>query len=186
MKKDITIFSNYYDSEREKYTREFLFEDSERANDEGWESPDDIPDSVVWEEMNFEDEINWQDTSAELDNFFEGKTLLITGDCGLWYGTREAGTVGTVKDLRKCWEDCGYIHIFDLNGHFHITCSHHDGTNHFEVKILTERGINRYNNWNSNWNDKTTEQEVHGILYNNSCYSVIPHFAKKVYGCKTR
>lgn len=57
----------------------------------------------------------------------------------------------------KAMTDCDYFRIYDENGHMYLTCSHHDGTNHFEIKIVTEKG-----------------------------YTVLPRFAEKIYGCKAR
>lgn len=178
------IFSNYYDSDREKATREFLLE--ERGEDNGWESIDDIPDSEVWEEMNFSEEIEWEDAKSELKNFFEDKEILVIGTVGRWNGTYSAGKVISYNELHKCWSDCDYVEIYDEDGHMHINASHHDGNNHFEVKILTEKGRDYYSRWNENWNDSRSEQEIHTKLAENSKYTHIPHFAREVYGCKTR
>lgn len=182
------IYSNYYDSDREKYTREYLFE--EYATEEGWETIDDIPDNRVWEEMNFNDEIEWDDARAEMRNFFEGKTLLVTGYAGTWRGNLAGGAIIGYDELWKCWEHCDYVEIYDEGGHFYINSTHHDGTNSWEIRILTEQGINAYDNWNygynrGKWND-LNEREVHEKLAENSKYTHIPHFAREVYGCKTR
>lgn len=178
------IFSNYYDSDREKATREFLLED--RGEDNGWETIDDIPDSEVLEEMNFSEEIEWGNTKADLKNFFEDEEILVIGTVGRWNGTYSAGKIISYDELHKCWSDCDYLEIYDEDGHMHINASHHDGNNHFEVKILTKRGRDYYSRWNENWNDSRSEQEIHTKLAESSRYTHIPHFAREVYGCKTR
>lgn len=178
------IFSNYYDSDREKATREFLLE--EYGKDNGWETIDDIPDSEVFEEMNFIESEEWENVKSELENFFEDEEILVIGTVGRWNGTYSAGKVISYDELHKCWSDCYYVEIYDEDGHMHINASHHDGNNHFEVKILTEKGRDYYSRWNENWNDSRSEQEIHTKLAESSRYTHIPHFAREVYGCKTR
>lgn len=106
------------------------------------------------------------------------------GHCGLWYGNRAAGTI--FDDFGQMFatttQDCDYWKIYDVNGHLYLECSHHDGTNHFEIKRITNKGVAYLKNWESNWSDKRSEQYVHEKIM--SRYSVLPRFAEKVYGCK--
>ena len=179
------LFNNYYDSEREQYARENILED--RGEDNGWENVDDIPDEEVWDELNFQEEIEWEETISDLKRFFDGKTLLVTGTVGTWQGNFAGGKVLTVENISDCWKNCDYIEIYDENGHFYIRSSHHDGTNLFEVKVLTEKGADMWDKYEYDyiWRDLSI-QDVHGKLYNNSRYSHIPHYARNVWGCKTR
>lgn len=181
------LFSNYYDSDRENYIREWLMESRGEDNPD-WETLDDIPDEEVWEEMDFNSEIDWEDTQRELRNFFEGKTIIVVGKVGRWNGTFDAGKVISYNELYKCWNNCDYVEIYDEDGHMHISSSHHDGTNHFEVKVLTEKGVEVFDNWEYDCGKlkHLSEQEIHEKLFGNSRYSHIPHFAREVYGCKTR
>ena len=180
-----TIFNNYYSEEREKYTRERLMESRGDDNPE-WETLDDIPDSEVWDEMSFNEQIDWKEVTNELKRFFDDEEILVIGSVGRWDGTYAAGKVISYNELWKCWNDCDYVEIYDEDGHFYINASHHDGNNHFEVKLLTEEGIKYYSRWNENWNDSRSEQEIHAKLAESSYYTHIPHFAREVYGCKTR
>lgn len=174
------IFSNYYDEKREECAREFLFETLGEEN--GWESAEDIPENQVWDEMNFNEEVEFDDAMSELKHFFEDKTLVVTGTVGTWRGTFDGGKVMDIKNISDCWSSCDYIEIYDDGGHLHINCSHHDGNNHFEVKVLTEKGKEYYNNHYYN----RTDREMCTTLFGSSKYSHIPHFAREVYGCKTR
>lgn len=180
-----TIFSNYYSEEREKYIREWLME-SRGDDNPDWETIDDIPDSEVWDEMSFNEQIDWEEVTNELKRFFDDEEILVIGSVGRWDGTYAAGKVISYNELWKCWNDCDYVEIYDEDGHFYINASHHDGNNHFEVKLLTEEGIKYYSRWNENWNDSRSEQEIHTKLAESSRYTHIPHFAREVYGCKTR
>ena len=179
------IFSNYgYSDEYISETRQFIFD--EYGEYEEWESPDDIPDNRVWNTIYADEELCFEDAMRELEDFFKCEKLIITGRIGRWNGTFDGGKIMDIEDIHDCWKDCDYIEIYDEGGHLYIDSYHHDGGNHFEVKILTEKGIDYYDRWNYNWDDKRTDREVFTRLMKNSNYSHIPHFAKKVYGCKER
>ena len=148
----------------------------------------DIPESEIYEEINFLTEIYWDDERHMMENYFDGKMLLVCGNVGRWNGNFAAGKIIDYSELWKCWADCDYISIYDEGGHFYIEASHHDGTNCFEVKILTEKGAEIYDRWEnycSRWED-LNEREVHERLWKNAKYTHIPHYAREVFGCKTR
>lgn len=178
------IFNNYYNAAFENEVRNDLFQ--QYREEEQWGDVNSVPDERVWEEMNFLNDIYFDDAMHELKHFFEGKALLVCGDVGRWNGSRSAGKVIDVDELYKCWTDCDYISIYDEDGHLFIKASHHDGTNFWEVKILTETGCDKYANWYDSWNSSPTEEEIHNELWDNPAYTHIPHFAKIVYGCTTR
>ena len=177
-----TIFDNYDVSAAYSYALENLIEN------EIYDDIEEVPESAVWDEVYEMENINWDDARREMEQFFDGKMLLVGGSVGRWDGTYAAGKVIKYEDLWKCWQDCDYISIYDQGGHFHIEASHHDGTNHFEVKILTEKGAELYDRWDYDWTiwQNCSEREVHEKLWKNTKYSHIPHFARDVYGCKTR
>lgn len=120
----------------------------------------------------------------ELDNFFEDKEIICFGSIGRWNGVYRGGKIfGDFKDaFYSMIKDCWYYKIYDENGHLFVHCTHHDGSCTFEIKILNDKGVDYYRNWNE-WvipSDKRTEQEVHNQIIKR--YSVLPNFAHKVYG----
>lgn len=144
--------------------------------DENWEPTD----NDIWEELNFQDQINWDEFECELKNFMDGHYFILQGTIGTWLGTKEGGFVfDTVNELYKAWSDCDYLEFYDENGHLYIRCSHHDGNNHYEIKMLTRKG---YEYAYGNLLDRRT---LHNRLMK-SPYSVLPNFAHKVYGYKVR
>ena len=177
-----TIYDNYDFEMWEECARESILD---RRADDGDDNTE-ISDGELWDEVSFLQEIYWDDERAMMQDFFDGKTLLVCGSLGLWDGRFAAGKVISYQDLWKCWEDCDYIQIYDEGGHFYITGIHHDGRNCFEVKLLTEKGVEYYDRWENNWNDNRSEQEIHEALWKNSKYTHIPHYAREVFGCKTR
>ena len=68
------------------------------------------------------------------------------------------------------FEHCDYIKIWMENGHFYVKGSHHDGTDEVEVKEITDRGNDYYDNWNYG-SDNRTEREVHHKMFTNSHYT---------------
>lgn len=130
------------------------------------------------------DELDWDFTKNELKNFFDnGSTWLLRGQNERWTGTHEAGTI--FRDFMKMFltitKDCDYYRIYDENGHFHIECSHHDGTNRYEIRKLTNRGTTYLENWEDNFNDKRSEHYIHDKLMKPP-YSVLPQYARNIYG----
>ena len=168
------IYNNYDLWENEEAAREYLAEN-------GIENP---TDDQIWDELYYEDEMEWDAAKEELENFFDGKTWILVGEAGRWNGSYSVGTIfdDFMKMFYEAARDCDYIKIYDENGHFYLNCSHHDGSNFYEIKQITERGLAYYDNWENNWDDKRTEEYIHNQIMEK--YSTLPHFAHKVYGCK--
>lgn len=142
-----------------------------------------VTDDAIWNIINDGNMLNWKEVKEQLETFFDDGTWILRGTVERWDGTYEAGTIFTnfMCMYKEATKDCDCTHLYDQNGHFHIQCAHHDGTNHYEIRKLTDKGINYLMNWKQNWNDKRTEQYVRDKLIQK--YSVLPHFAYKVYGC---
>lgn len=172
-----TIYDNYnlWNDSNVKEAKEVLLER------DGNENPSD---NDIWDELNDEDNINWKEEKYELLKFFDdGSTWILRGTNGRWDGSHEAGTIFTdfMEMFNKAMKDCDYVKLYDENGHFYFQCSHHDGTNCYEIKKLIENGIKYLENWEYDWNDKRSERYIHDQIMKR--YSVLPHFAHKVYGC---
>lgn len=182
MRKNL-IFSNYNSDDYREGAIENLMENC------GYVSEEEIPESEIWNEIWFMQNDDWALESGEIDQYLAGKSLLVCGSVGLWDGRFAAGKIVSGGKLWDCLKDCDYMEIWDEGGHLHIKGSHHDGTNCFEVKVLTEKGEELWNKWCYDecprWNN-LSEREVHRKLWENSKYSHVPHFAKNVYGCSER
>lgn len=174
--KERIIFNNY-EVMSDEDVKELILEN-------GYEE-DEITDNLMWAYRNSEEEIAWEDAHYDLNKFFEGKTVGFFGEVGRWDGVYNAGKTGEFWNLYyKAIEDCDYIKIYDENGHLYLTCSHHDGTCHFEIKIITDKGNDYLNRWSWDLNDKRSLQHCHTQIFNR--YSILPRFAEKVYGCPPR
>lgn len=180
------LFSNYFCENDESgkdqydYAREYLFE--EYAEEEGWESENDVPDERVNKEVYFQSECDWDNFKYEFGKFIKDSNygFLLVGDVGTWRGKVAGGCyVYEFRDLYKFWDHCDYIKIYDEKGHLYIEASHHDGNNYAELKELTCKGSNYADNHRYD-----SDQEVHEKLFNSNFYTRLPHYAHKVWGCK--
>lgn len=160
--------------------REELAETQERQINE-------ITDNEIEEERYFLDYLNWQNIEQELAGYFSnGNHFIAVGTVGRWNGTFAGGKIfETLDELLTIAKDCDYLKFYDENGHLYLKCSHHDGTNEVEIKEITEKGWEYYENWNyGGWDDRRTEEYIHRQIFIK--YSKLPNFAHKYYGCKLR
>lgn len=145
---------------------------------------DEITDEMLMRWRYGEDEADWDCEKENLTQLFKGKTVGFFGEVGRWNGVYAAGKIGEFWELfEQAIEDCAYWKFYDENGHMYLTCSHHDGTCHFEIKEITDKGMKYLERWK--WSsDNRTEQYVHNQIYKR--YSKLPRMAEKVYGCRAK
>lgn len=148
--------------------------------------PEEITEAMIWDEIYQLDYMNWEADKERLTAFFENRACILCGCVGRWNGNFSAGTVfyDFMKMFYTAAKDCDYWKIWDENGHFYMKCSHHDGTNIFEIKEITDKGISLLGNWEYNYDDPRTEEEIHSTIFNNNFYSRLLHFAHTVFGCR--
>lgn len=138
-------------------------------------------DSDIMELLKFREEIDYQDFINEMTNFIDGNTFIIQGVIKAWDGKFKGGFIfDNINKLSEVWEKCDEIMIYDENGHLYIECSHHDGTNHYEIKMLNAKGERYYSD---HYLDE--DSKLHDRLMKPP-YSVLPNYAHKVWGCKKR
>lgn len=165
----------------DNYDMDVYFKDAEEClKESGEEFDDDEIENCAYDICAMDFDIALE----ELSRFFEDKEIICFGNIGRWDGVYSGGKIfGDFKDaFFSMIEDCWNYKIYDENGHLFVHCSHHDGSCNFEIKILNDKGVDYYRNWND-WvipNDKRTEREVHSQIIKR--YSTIPNFAHKVYG----
>lgn len=124
------IFSNYDIDSYYEDARQIL-------NDSGLEDPSESQISdEVYELMS----INFNEEFNNLKNFFGDIPVIAEGRLQRWNGIRSGFSV--FDNFLQMWhsmtKDCDYYEIYDCNGHLYIKCSHHDGTNLFEVRKVTK------------------------------------------------
>lgn len=104
-------------------------------------------DDITDEDASFLAEMDQQDDFesfvSELDGLADGHTLVALGQRGLWNGTQVSGFLAdSTQELveRAMQGGCEDLSVHDESGELHISASHHDGTNGWEVRILDDAG----------------------------------------------
>lgn len=133
-------------------------------------------------------ESEWSNEKRLLKEIFADNSVIALGSTERWTGRRSGGQIYSSFDefFSSFTKDCDYFHLWDENGHLYMECSHHDGTNCCEIKIVTSIGKNFYENWNYDYDRrlfKYSHFEILEKIFNNSKYSQLPRFAHKAYGC---
>ena len=162
-----------------------MFEDAKKALIEELRKPGTSwtpSDEQVWEEVYQQDTFAFEDFSNEMREFISWGTFILQGTCGTWRGNFKGGFVcGSFNELSKAWRGCETIEVYDENGHLYIDCSHHDGSDSYEVRMLTEKGI-AFMERNEGL---MSDEDLHDKLMR-SPYSVLPNYVWKMYGAKRR
>lgn len=176
MKNKTYVFYNNMETRSFEATKDYLFETF--AEEEGWLSIDEIPDCVVYHEIELEQRSEWDDFMADLDYIFSKDTYLLTGTCGRWNGPAEGSKFITSKDeLLDCIRHLDYIKFYDKDGHFYIRGYHHDGSDSYEMKRLTKKGYEFANN-----NFFAQDRDLHTTIMNTNFFSALPRIAERLYG----
>ena len=146
-----------------------------------------IPDEISDEDLyNYIDDCISEDFSilmSEIRHYERThgeKEYVIVADLGLWNGRQAGGRIikGLSSAIRKTFEDYNTVEM--KGNRLTTTCIHHDGTNFFEIKELTPRGVTFKNNGGK----KLTDRELHHKLFTDSHYSREVTMFKDIYGWK--
>ncbi len=137
---------------------------------------EDTPDEIIYMMFSESESEHWDNAKRELEDDLEDyPALLVVGTCGRWDGTFAGGEV--CKDLdevfNKVFKDCTYRKVWYKKGHLYVMGSHHDGTNEYEVKPVTEAGYKYYENWSLNYGPtkNLSEREIHRRMFRCSKYT---------------
>ena len=173
----IVYFSNYEDPNAEDNIRDFLF--NAYANDYGWESPYDIPDETIWNEMEYNqtDSIDefYDFLKYDFDKYIKSTPfgLILWGSVAAEYGSMDGGLIiGNANDLRNLLDGYEFVEIYSENRHLYIQCSGHDGTNYGEFREITEAGDNYIDR---NYYHQVSD-EVLLTVFDSNKYSRLPRF----------
>ena len=133
--------------------------------------PEDSED--YYEFVRRQNENDWDDFKANMAySAYKGQPCMITGTLGLWNGRPDIVPVkcdDIMEAIMKCLDN-RYAYECDIvlnDGHIDVNIHHHDGTNCFEIHLLSKRGI--------------TESE-RPIYKWEKDYEPKPYWFKKIYG----
>ena len=176
MKKKTTVLYNNIDTRDFENMREYLFETY--AEEEGWESIDEIPDCVVKHELDEEERREWDNFICDMDYVLSKDAYLLTGTCGRWNGPAEGGKfIRNTDDLINCICHLTYMKVIDEDGHLKIYGYHHDGSDSYELKKLTKKGYEFADRYYF-----ARDRQLHRTIMNNNFYSALPRIAERLYG----
>lgn len=161
------LFNNYDMEAYEEEAKEFYKEENEareRCGDPLIEYSDEDIYTMADEYCN----MDYENTLAELTSFFTKKkasSLIAAGSIGRWDGARigfstyKNDETGFKKMLDECMEDCDCCKIESHDdGTLTLDCTHHDGTNHFEILLASNKAIEEIDEWD----EERSEESVSG------------------------
>lgn len=117
----------------------------------GLEPDEEIDDQSYWDWVGDCIRSYWEDFKYECNKHLMGRQVLVTGYSGLWDGTHEI--VPTV--VCDTAEDCALLNVIAMcqvrgqsetevllepDGTVSVNVTHHDGSNHKTVRLLTPEG----------------------------------------------
>lgn len=167
MKRERTIVFSNYDMTGFEEDARFCLEC------DGIENPDDgeitrLAYSIAKMEFQF--------VMAYLTDEIYKRKFIATGSFGLWDGRRSGWLViENEYDFGGLLEDCTYVEIADNNGLIEIKASHHDGTNYFTLKELTDHGYETYKKTGEGW--YAENYDLGKYLFENNFNSRIPRLS---------
>ncbi len=175
MKNKITILydntDNYMGFDE---TRKFLFDTFAYEHD--WKTEDDVPEQMVYNEMDDQDNLAWQDFYDKMYRLLSGDIYLLKGTNGRWYGPAECGQfIHNPQELLHRISHLDRVRFYDEDGHLKIWGYHHDGEDNYELKRLTRKGVDF-----AMRNCFAHDRKLHEIIMKNRVYSALPRLAQKM------
>lgn len=174
------IYDDHFSLTAYDYARESLYSNEYYMSERGYQEPEEIPESDIYEEMEFLNLIAWENSvKPELEKFLEDSFGCVAfGTIGRWNGRYPYGhIINSVDDFMLLVNGCDNVKVYDTDGHFLIHVTHHDSYHEFEMKCLNAKG--------RDYVDKN-EINIASIQRLWLNYTILPNFANKVYGIPKR
>lgn len=129
--------------------------DAEELKQEDPELDDETAERIAYDDLC---DYVTETLTAEIDDKAP-HGLAIFADLGLWNGRRRGiKIVDSFRDVLKYVDDVMYLKIETTSQGIEVTAPHHDGTNFYTIRALTEAGANRF----SAYDDDLEESLIHG------------------------
>ena len=158
-------------------TKYDLFDELKAKLEDEAEDDIEITDDMVLNELFALEDCDWTAFESEYKAYFNANDFVLMGTLGRWNGRYSVSKIisGGWREFAKMVAQYDSLTITDEDGHLIIDVADHDGSSHFEVKELTQKGweyINLYSHY-----DKS-EYEDAKTLWSNF-YSRLPRLATK-------
>lgn len=166
--RNYTLFDNNYDFEEEKNLYIEMLDDAH-----------DVTDNEIYEHISFIEQLEWETLKDTLTEMNPNGKWIVMGNVGHWSGSHKGGNVFDGTDcLFNAIADSGErIKVYFEDDHLYFNAADHDGSSCMEIKALTDKGYNVYDNWNYSYHstieDKSEYQVLEG-LWGCNIYSKIP------------
>lgn len=173
----VVLFDSYNNYDFEEIKAELIAD-----NDEP------ISDDYVYDLISQYQEDDWDEMMSYLKSVEKYHKWVMLGSAGTWQGSRECGQIYENIDnaMSAITKDCGFIKVWSENGHLYVQASHHDGTHNVELKLITDKGWEIYDNWSSSncgaSLDAKNCYQVFEMIFNCNFFSKLPRVEKVVFG----
>lgn len=174
MKKEqeIIFYQDYFSDEAFEDIKANLF--YEYADYYKWETVDEVPDEQVWEELNEQYREDWHYLETALKEEFKRGLFILVGSTGRWDGNYACGQfISSFQDLMRGLRHLDQLRFYERNGHFYIEGSHHDGSDSYEMKRLTNKGLQL-----AEKHDFAHDRKLHQTIMSYNFYSALPRFGR--------
>lgn len=147
-----------------------------------------ISDNYVYDVMSIYQEEDWNEMMSYLQSVEKYHKWVMLGSAGTWQGSRECGQIyeNIDKAMSAITQHCEFIKVWSENGHLYVQASHHDGTHNVELKLITDKGWETYDNWMcSNCGaslDAKNRYQVFEMIFDYNLFSKLPRVEKVVLG----
>ena len=174
--KDIIFFDNTDDYSKYDAAEQAVYE-SFRDSQE-WTSINDVPADMVWNEISAQNNADWEYFIDALKREIVRHYFLVTGTCGRWNGPHADGNFITGwNDFLSFIRHLDTLKIYERNGHLYIEGYHHDGQDYYELKRLTDKGVEYASSRHF-----VHDRALHNGIMNNNFFSTLPRLADVIFG----
>lgn len=173
----VVLFDSYNNYDFDKIKAELI-----EVNDEP------ISDDYVYDLISLCQEDDWNEMMSYLKSVEKYHKWVILGSAGTWQGSRECSQIFDNIDnaISAITRDCEFIKVWSENGHLYVQASHHDGTHNLELKLITDKGWEIYDNWLSSCCgaslDAKNRYQVFEMIFDYNLFSKLPRVEKVVLG----
>lgn len=120
------------------------FEEFMRYDDENYKySEEDF--SKLCDYIIEDNNVNWEFVEEEIGSLMDGKEYKVIADIGCWNGrVKGQGKFTGFNAIKACLgnDSCSAVEIYETaRGTLKVDYHHHDGTNYFIIKEITDKGL---------------------------------------------
>ena len=170
-KQEFILYDTTDSSKRYQKIRKQIYELF--AEEYEWDFVEEVPDDMIYAEMKHQDECDYQYFKDKFTQLLRAGYCLLYGTCGRWNGPARGGEfISSFDDLRSAIQHLDYLKIIDCNGHLHIEGYHHDGSDSYEIKLLTAKGYEYADS-----NHFAHSRKLHESIMNCNLFSKLPRLA---------